>query len=138
MHITSLLADIATFYLVHADLVNHYLFPPLRKFLVGIKAQSEYSTSHGRIDLIFDLPKILYVVEIKFNESAETALAQIKTRRYYEPFLMQQKSIILLGLSFKREPSNFDVTYAIEKLEKKIIYHPSSEYKIERCTISII
>lgn len=82
----------------------------------NIKAQSEYSTSHGRIDLILDLPKFLYVIEIKFNESAEIALKQIKERRYYERFLDQQKSIILLGLSFKRAPSEFDVTYAIEKI----------------------
>jgi len=82
----------------------------------GIKAQSEYSTSHGRIDLVLDLPKLLYVIEIKFNESATVALEQIKERRYYERFLGQQKPIILLGLSFQREPSHFDVTYAIERL----------------------
>jgi Predicted AAA-ATPase/PD-(D/E)XK nuclease superfamily len=82
----------------------------------GIKAQSEYSTSHGRIDLVFDLPNMIYIVEIKFNQSAENALEQIKIRRYYEPFLVQQKPITLLGLSFKREPSNFDVSYAIEQL----------------------
>jgi hypothetical protein len=84
----------------------------------GIKAQSEYSTSHGRIDLVFDLPQKIYIVEIKFNQSAENALEQIKIRRYYEPFLTQHKPITLLGLSFKREPSNFDVTYAIEQFEK--------------------
>ena len=84
----------------------------------GIKAQSEYSTSHGRIDLIFDLPKMIYVVEIKFNKPPQEALEQIKTQRYYERFLMQQKPIILLGLAFKREPSIFDVTYAIEELQR--------------------
>ena len=84
----------------------------------GIKAQSEYSTSHGSIDLVLDLPKILYVVEIKFNKPAQEALDQIKLRRYYEPFLVQQKPIVLLGLAFKREPSVFDVTYVVENLQK--------------------
>ena len=82
-----------------------------------IKAQSEYSTSLGRIDLVLEFPKVIYVVEVKFNKSPEEALQQIKERRYYERFLSQDKSIILLGLSFKREPSNFDIAYVSEKLK---------------------
>jgi Holliday junction resolvase-like predicted endonuclease len=86
--------------------------------VAGINAQSEYSTSHGRIDLILDLSKIVYVIEIKFNDSAENALQQIEERRYYERFLEHKKKIILLGLAFKREPSSFDVTYAVRELER--------------------
>lgn len=82
----------------------------------GIKAQSEYSTSHGRIDLILDTPKMLYVIEVKFNQSAEEALQQIIERRYYERFLAEKKPIMLIGLAFKREPHNFDITYASKKL----------------------
>jgi hypothetical protein len=82
----------------------------------GIKHHAEVSTSHGRIDLVLYLPKILYVIEIKFNDSAENALAQIKERRYYEKYSVDNKPIILLGLSFKREPHNFTVTYAMKKL----------------------
>jgi hypothetical protein len=82
----------------------------------GIKAQSEYSTSHGRIDLVIEVPKYIYVIEIKFNEPADIAFAQIEERRYYERFIAQDKPIILLGLSFKREPHNFDVTYILKKI----------------------
>ncbi|HLJ31691.1 MAG TPA: AAA family ATPase [Candidatus Babeliales bacterium] len=83
----------------------------------GIKAQSEYSISHGRIDLVLDFPEIIYVIEIKFNQSAEIALAQIEERRYYERFMINNnKHIMLLGLAFKREPHNFDVTYALKKI----------------------
>ena len=82
----------------------------------GLKVQSEYSLSHARIDLILDLPSKLYVVEVKFNESAEIALAQIEERRYYEPFLKCEKPIVLLGLSFKKEPCNFEITYVKKDL----------------------
>lgn len=82
----------------------------------GIKAQAEYSTSHGRIDLILDLPKFFYVIEVKFNKPAEEALAQIEERRYYERFGSQTKPIVLLGLAFKREPHTFDVAYAVKKI----------------------
>lgn len=84
----------------------------------GVKTQSEYSTSHGRIDVVLELPNVLYVVEIKLNESADVALEQIEARRYYEPFIAVDKPIILLGLSFKREPKEFDVTYIMKALQK--------------------
>jgi hypothetical protein len=101
----------------------------------GIKAQSEYSTSHGRIDLILEFPaftkasagavrhslsdggqKIIYVIEVKFNDTAVNALNQIEERRYYERFVHEKKQIILLGLSFKKEPHDFDITYAVKEL----------------------
>jgi hypothetical protein len=82
----------------------------------GIKAQSEYSTNLGRIDLILEFPKVIYIIEVKFNKSAAEALAQIEERRYYEKFLHQDKEVILFGLDFKREPENFDITYAMKKL----------------------
>jgi hypothetical protein len=82
----------------------------------GIKSQSEYSTSHGRIDLIIDLPKVMYIIEIKFNQSAESALDQIIERRYYEQFIAQDKHIILLGLAFHRKPHDFTITYAFQQL----------------------
>jgi hypothetical protein len=83
----------------------------------GIRAQSEYSTSHGRIDLVVELPKVLYIMEVKFNASAEVALKQIEERRYYEPFIKNGKPITLLGLEFKREPNNFDVAYAVKYMK---------------------
>ena len=81
-----------------------------------IKAQSEYSTSIGSIDLVLEFPNLIYVIEVKFNKSPQEALEQIKNRRYYERFLHQGKSIILLGLDFKRKPSFFDIMYTAEKL----------------------
>ena len=85
----------------------------------GITSQSEYSISHGRIDVVIEIATVIYIIEIKFNASAETALSQIEERRYYEPFLGRKKSIILLGLSFKREPKNFEITYAIKNISSK-------------------
>ena len=88
----------------------------------GLKVQSEYSLSHARIDLVFDLPSKLYVVEVKFNEPAEVALAQIEERKSYEPFLKCGKPVILLGLSFKKEPCNFDITYAKKEIKQSLTF----------------
>jgi hypothetical protein len=85
----------------------------------GIKSQSEHSISHGRIDLVLYLSNVIYIIEIKLNDSAEVALEQIEQRRYYEAFLSYGKPITLLGLSFKREPKNFDLTYKVKYLKPK-------------------
>ena len=85
-------------------------------YAAGLKVQSEYSTSHARIDLVLELPSKFYVIEVKFNESAEVALAQIEERRYYEPFLAFKKPITLLGLSFTKKPSDFTITYVTKEI----------------------
>ncbi len=82
----------------------------------NIKHHAEYSTNLGRIDLVMELPKVIYVTEIKFNDTAKNALAQIEERRYYERFLSQNKPVILFGLVFKKGPEVFDIEYAIKKL----------------------
>jgi len=83
----------------------------------GIKAQSEYSISHGRIDLILEFKKIIYVIEVKFNKTAQEALEQIEAREYHARFMGEEKTLILLGLAFKREPNIFDITYVLKKIK---------------------
>jgi PAS domain-containing protein len=82
----------------------------------GMQIVSEQSISHGRIDLVIALPKLMYVIEIKFNDTPENALNQIETMRYYEPFLKDNVRIMLLGLSFNRTEKHFDITYAYRAL----------------------
>lgn len=82
-----------------------------------IKAQSEYSTDHGRIDLVLELPRTIYVIEVKFNKTAAEALAQIEKREYYVRFLQEGKELILLGLNFERKPSFFNITHTVKQLD---------------------
>jgi len=74
-------------------------------------------TSHGRIDMVVELQSVNYVIELKFNQSAEKALAQIEDRKYYEALQYQNKPIILLGLNFHRKPKEFDITYASKEVQ---------------------
>jgi hypothetical protein len=78
----------------------------------GLRTLSEHSISHGRIDMIVEVPTCIYVIEVKLNQSAESALAQIEERKYYEAFLSYKKPIVLLGLAFQRTPKKFEVTAA--------------------------
>ena len=82
----------------------------------GLKVYSEQMTSHARIDMIVELPTMNYVIELKFNQSAEKALQQIEDRKYYESVHCQNTPIILLGLNFHRKPNEFDITYACKEI----------------------
>jgi len=87
--------------------------------LVGanITYHAEYSTSHGRIDLVLDLLHVYYIIEVKFNTNPQEALSQIEERRYYERFVMYSKRIILVGMSFNRSPQHFDITYVTREID---------------------
>ncbi len=83
----------------------------------GLKIYSEHMTSHARIDMVVELLSVNYVIELKFNQTAEKALKQIEARKYYEALQYQNKSIILLGLNFNRKPNEFDITYASKEVQ---------------------
>ena len=84
--------------------------------VAGLASHAEFSTSHGRIDMVVDLSSIIYVIEVKLNESAAKALDQIEERKYYERFLHKNKTIMLLGIAFKRDAGSFDIEYEEREL----------------------
>ena len=54
--------------------------------LVGFYTQVEYHTSKGRIDLVLQTDKFIYVIEFKLDGTAEEALQQIHDKHYALPF----------------------------------------------------
>jgi len=83
----------------------------------GLKVYSEHMTSHARIDMIVELSSVNYVIELKFNQSAEKALEQIENRKYYEVLQHQNKPIMLLGLNFHRKSQEFEITYVSKEIQ---------------------
>ena len=67
---------------------------------------SEAATNKGRIDCVLKCPALIYVIEFKFNQSADEAIAQIKEMRYYEPYIKERKPIHLLGINFSTTEKN--------------------------------
>jgi len=68
--------------------------------LLGFKIQTEVKTNLGRVDAVVE-SKSIYIFEFKFNGTKEEALAQIKTKKYYEKYLNKGKDIYLIGVEFK-------------------------------------
>ena len=66
----------------------------------------EQPTNKGRIDCVIKSPNDIYVIEFKFNQSADVAIQQIKANKYYEPYLSYGRTIHLLGINFSTEQKN--------------------------------
>ncbi len=68
----------------------------------------EETTTLGRIDVLITTKSSAWVIEIKVDQSAEKAIEQIKTRRYYAKFINQDKTIHIVGLNFSSETRQID------------------------------
>ena len=76
--------------------------------MMGLYVKTEYHTSRGRIDIIFDTDKYVYIIELKRDQSPEIALRQIEEKGYDKPFLASGKQIIRLGINFSSETHTVD------------------------------
>ena len=91
------------------DLENHYqtvMFTICR--LLGYYTKAEYHTSNGRIDMVVKANQFTYVFELKFNKTAEEALAQIDTKEYALPFQAEGQKVFKVGVNFSKETRNID------------------------------
>ena len=68
--------------------------------LLGEYVQAERSTSNGRIDLLFQTRDYIYIIELKIDSSAESALSQIDEKGYAKPFSNDSRKIFRIGVNF--------------------------------------
>lgn len=83
------------------DLELHYqnvLFIVFK--LIGFYVKAEYCTSEERIDLVVQTDKFIYVMEFKFNSTAEEALKQIDEKHYALPFETDERKLFRIGVNF--------------------------------------
>ena len=91
------------------DLELHYqnvLFIVFK--LVGFYVKAEYHTSEGRVDLVLQTDKFIYVMEFKLNGTAEEALQQIDERHYAQPFLSDARKLFKIGVNFSAKTRNIE------------------------------
>lgn len=85
-------------------------------FLLGLDTHSEVHTSNGRIDLTIEHDDTVIVIELKCKKSAQNALNQIHERRYYEKYLLQNKTIFLVGFAVNFPEKKLTASWIIEEL----------------------
>lgn len=76
--------------------------------LVGLEVDVERATSDGRIDMILDGPKAIYIIEFKLDQSPEVALQQIEDKQYDLPYRALGKPIVKVGVNISTATRTID------------------------------
>ena len=105
-------------YLIHKEKFNEgyfHSFFHVALTLIGMRPLSEVATSDGRIDMVIDVVQRLFIswsssIHRTDKDLSKVALEQIKSKKYHQPYIIQQKPIVGIGYSFgegTREITNF-------------------------------
>ena len=71
--------------------------------LLGFYVQVERHTSKGRMDVTLQTRDYVYILELKVDQSAETALRQIEEKQYAVPFAADPRTLFKIGVCFSSE-----------------------------------
>ena len=74
--------------------------------LAGFYVNVEYHTSRGRIDLVMQTDRYIYIMEFKLDGTAEEALKQIEDKQYALPFATDKRKLFKIGVNFDNATRN--------------------------------
>ena len=74
--------------------------------LIGLTVHCELHTSRGRIDMVMETKRYVYVMEFKVDRSPETALAQINEKGYADRYLADSRTVVKVGVEFSTSERN--------------------------------
>ena len=89
-------------YCDNTDYEGHYqqtmyiIFALLTNFRILV----EQHTFRGRTDITMETKDTIYVIELKFNKSAQEALDQINNKHYADAFALKGKNVEKIGMNF--------------------------------------
>ena len=66
----------------------------------GVEYRAEDVQSNGRADIVASHKKGIFIFELKVDEPVDKAFAQIRRKKYADPYLADGRPIWLIGLSF--------------------------------------
>ena len=93
-----------THYEGHYQQVLFIIFSLLTDYLVDV----EVHTPNGRVDIVMLSRTNLYLIEIKMNKDAQTAMQQINLKNYDQRFALCGKPIVKVGINFDTEKGNIE------------------------------
>lgn len=80
------------------------IFTLLTHFVVDV----EVHTPNGRVDVVMETEDTLYLIELKFNKSAQAAMQQINLKQYDQRFARCGKPIVKVGVNFDAKKGNIE------------------------------
>ena len=80
----------------HYQQMLFIIFSLLTNFIVDV----EVHTQHGRVDVVLLTCTDLYLIELKLNKDAQTAMRQIDLKNYRQRFALSKLPITEVGINF--------------------------------------
>lgn len=92
----------------HDNRNEHFYHALLYTLLTSFGADTrvEEPSAKGRADLTLLMPKAIYVIELKYDDTAAAALSQIETKGYAEKYRLDGRPITKVGISFSSKERN--------------------------------
>ena len=88
----------------HYQQVLFIIFSLLTDYLVDV----EVHTPNGRVDIVMLSRTNLYLIEVKMNKDAQTAMQQINLNDYRQRFALSGKPVVKVGINFDSEKGNIE------------------------------
>ncbi len=86
-------------FIAEKEYYYHTVIYIILKLMKVESVKVEKQTNHGRIDAVIFTKKYIFVIEFKMK-SVNEALKQIKDKKYYEPYLSDEREIFCVGVAF--------------------------------------
>ena len=88
----------------HYQQMLFIIFSLLTDYLVDV----EVHTPKGRVDIVLLTKTDLYLIELKLNKNAQTAMQQINLKNYRQRFALSGKPITKVGINFDSTQGNIE------------------------------
>ena len=85
----------------------------------GFDFKMEDVQSNGRADVVAKHPAMVCIFELKVDEPVDKAFAQIREKKYAEPYLADGRPIWLIGLSFDSKTRHLVDFAAVPYVDKE-------------------
>ncbi len=88
----------------HYQQMLFIIFSLLTEYVVDV----EVHTPHGRVDIVMLTATRLYIMELKIDKSAHTAMRQINLKNYAQRFALCGKPVTKVGINFDSAKGNIE------------------------------
>ena len=84
---------------------------------LGADVRAEEQTSDGRMDIVLRMPETIYILEFKYDKTAEEATEQIKRKRYADSLAADPRPVYAVGLNISADRRTIE-SYDINSIER--------------------
>ncbi|WOZ80267.1 PD-(D/E)XK nuclease domain-containing protein [Segatella hominis] len=76
--------------------------------MLGEDVKVEHTTSDGRIDLVLKTDKSIFIFELKYEKSANAAMAQISGKDYAKAFADDGRKVVKVAVNFSEDQRSIE------------------------------